>query len=192
MRQAFGILALVCCFCSCVCAEPRTLALFLKHSGGLTAETTEVMRAELQRLLDPAGIDVIWRDSTDRRTGEAFDLVVVGSIEGSCTAPADLAEKLDPHALVHLADTSISENRILPFFVVDCSHVRWALGDETGPPVVGRALARIIGHELYHIITKTAEHRRAGIAKAAFSVQDLVGPGLDFDSRSLAQMRPIS
>lgn len=189
MRQGFASVVVVCCVCSCVCAEGRSLALYLKDSGGLTAESTEVMRSELRRLLDPAGIDVTWRDFTELRTGQGFDLVVVGSIGGSCASEVDFAQKSDPHGLVHLADTSISENRILPFFVVDCSRVRRVLGDETGPPAIGRALARVIGHELYHILTKTATHGRAGIAKAVFSAHDLVGPGFDFDSRSLAQIR---
>jgi hypothetical protein len=166
--------------------------LYLKHSGGLTAESSEVMRSELRRLLGPARIDVVWKNSTQRRAGEAFDFVVVGSIEGSCSAAADLTEVPEPHGAVRLADTSVSENHVLPFFVVDCPHVIWALGNETVPSAVGRALARVIGHELYHILTKTTEHRHAGIAKAVFSIQDLVSPGLDFDSRSLSQMRSIS
>jgi hypothetical protein len=62
------------------------------------------------------------------------------------------------------------------------------LGNESTLAMGGRALARVIGHELYHILARTSQHPAAGIAKAAFSISDLTMPGLDFDPDSLLDL----
>jgi hypothetical protein len=58
--------------------------------------------------------------------------------------------------------------------------------------MIGRALARVIGHELYHILASTCQHPNAGLAKAAFSLDDLVAPGMNFDVTSLGRMSKVS
>jgi len=55
---------------------------------------------------------------------------------------------------------------------------------------LGRALGRVMAHELYHIVGETTAHQIRGVAKASLSVQDLIGASLDFDIASLTQMRP--
>ena len=181
-------------FSICVHAEPHTLAIYLKQTGGLKGESLEMMQLELQRLLDPAGIHVIWKDFGARKAGEDFDFVVVGSIAGSClpgeNKPVQTIAAV--HSLVSLADTAVSDNHILPFFKVDCSRLMSLLGRKVGGPIIGRALARVIGHELYHILARTMEHRDTGIAKAIFSAKDLFTAGFDFDMVSLARIRSLS
>ena len=45
----------------------------------------------------------------------------------------------------------------------------------------GRALGRVVSHELYHILARTTGHAARGLAKAAESLQDLVsGQGMPF------------
>jgi hypothetical protein len=58
--------------------------------------------------------------------------------------------------------------------------------------MVGRALARVIGHELYHILARTCQHPNAGLAKAAFSLDDLTAPGMNFDATSLGRISRAS
>src|SRR5215813_5591778 len=76
---------LVMCVSACAQAQTRTLALYLDSPRGLDAESSSVMRAELQRLLAPAGLEIAWKRMMDRRAGENFDLVAVTSFAGSCT-----------------------------------------------------------------------------------------------------------
>ena len=145
------------------------------------------MREELQRLLRPAEIDVVWKSLSDRRSAETFELVAVSSFEGSCS-PQDAPNA--PPISASLADTSISDGHILPFFRVDCTHLLRTLGSQSEPSAIGRALARVIGHEIYHIVAKTTEHQERGLAKAVFSVRDLTSNRFDLDAWSLDRMRP--
>jgi hypothetical protein len=146
------------------------------------------MRTELQRLLTPADIDVIWKANADRKSGEVFDLVAVASFDGMCSPAA----AVPPVSTVSLADTSITDGRVLPFFHVDCTRLIQMLGSQIEAPAFGRALARVMAHELYHIVSHTAEHQERGVAKAVFSVNDLKNPNFEFDIWSLDRMRPPS
>jgi hypothetical protein len=182
--------ALLLVFFISVCAEAqtRTLAVYGGTAQGLDAEARFAMRAEVQRLLAPAGFAVVWKGPTERNAGEDFEQVAVASFEGSCSA---IAPTLTP-AAASLADTSITNGRILPFFRVDCPHVIQMLGPHAEPSVVGRALGRVIAHEIYHIVAHTLDHHDRGVAKAVFSTLDLINPRFEFDAWSLSRMQPPS
>jgi len=112
----------------------------------------------------------------------------VASFAGSCSASAPALTT----AAAILADTSIADGRILPFFRVDCTRVIQMLGPHPESPVVGRALGRVIAHEIYHIVAHTAEHHDRGVAKAVFSIRDLTNPQFEFDAWSVSRMQPPS
>jgi hypothetical protein len=181
---------LVMCVSVCAQAQTRTLALYLDSPRGLDAESSSVMREELQRLLAPAGLEIAWKRMMDRRAGENFDLVVVTSFAGSCTVDKRSAPL--PPAALSLADTSISDGHILPFFKVDCTRLIAMLGSQVEPATFGRALARVAAHEIYHIVAQTTEHQERGVAKAAFSVRDLTSARFELDIWSVERMRPPS
>jgi len=182
---------LIICLSVCAQAQTRTLALYFGPARGLDAGSSVMMRAELQRLLDPAGLEVAWKDSADHHAGDDYALVAVGSFEGSCSAAEPVLTPVSAvDTVARLADTSISDGRVLPFFHVDCARLVRMLGSGADKALLGRALARVIAHELYHIVAGTAEHQYSGVAKAAFSVRDLVTPRFEFDMMSLDQMKP--
>ena len=64
------------------------------------------------------------------------------------------------------------------------------LGRSPDAQVLGRALARVIAHEIYHIVAGTTDHHETGVAKAAFSARDLTGARFEFDNSSISRMRP--
>jgi len=186
MLWTLRALLLVVCGSVCAHAQTRTLALYSGPANGLDVRASEVMRDELQRLLRPAEIEVVWKSLSGRRS-ETFELVAVSSFEGSCS-PHDAPTA--PPISASLADTSISDGHILPFFRVDCTLLLRTLGSQPEPSALGRALARVIGHEIYHIVAKTTEHQERGLAKAVFSVRDLTSNRFDLDPWSLDRMRP--
>jgi len=173
----------------CAQAQTRTLALYADLPHDLDPESNAVMHEELQRLLAPAAIEIVWKGLKDRKAGENFDLVAVTSFAGSCAAdnPGSLVS-----APVSLADTSISDGHVLPFFRIDCPRVVGMLGPQIDPAVLGRALARVAAHEIYHIVAQTAEHQEKGVAKASFSARDLTAARFDLDTWALTLMHPPS
>ena len=198
MTMAIRAALLIICLSVCAHAQTRTLALYSGPARGLDDESRTALQSELQRLLAPAGLHLIWKQPTDRKAGEDFDFVTVVSFQGLCS-PADFSSTAPVSGGASLADTSVAHGRVLPFFHVDCARVATMLRPEAEPSRVqsrhalfGRALARVMAHEIYHIVGQTAEHQERGIAKAALSMRDLTAPRLDFDLWSLTLMRPPS
>ena len=136
-------------------------------------------------MLAPAGIEVVWKSLASRKAGENFDLVAVGSFEGSCASDEAGREEITRS----LADTSIADGHILPFFRIDCTRLAGMLGAQLEPAVLGRALARLAGHEIYQIVAQTTEHREKGLAKPSFSIPDLTVTEFGLDPVSLTRMR---
>ena len=172
----------------CAVAQTRTLGLYMGPARGLDAESRMVMQEELRWLLAPAGIEIAWKDSATRKSGDDFELIAVSSFAGSCSLEG--VPQISPGA--SLADTSISNGQVLPFFRVDCTRLVQMLGRHVESAVLGRALARIMAHEIYHIIARTAEHQENGVAKAVFSAEDLTESSFQFDSSSISLMSPPS
>ena len=171
----------------CASAQTRTLALYADPPQGLDPRSTQIMRAELQRLLAPAGFQIVWKSLAGRKTGENFDLVAVFSFEGSCALDQPVAYRFGSPSL---ADTSISNGHILPFFRVECPRLLGMFGMQVDRGVLGRAIARIAAHELYHIVAQTTDHQEKGIAKASFSTRDLTADKFDLDEWSIMRMQP--
>jgi hypothetical protein len=186
MSWTLRALLLILLLSFCAQAQPRTLALYAEPPRDLDVQASSLMRAELQRLLEPAGIEVLWKRMADRQAGETFDLVAVTSFTGSCSVDKPV---IATQASVSLADTSISDGRVLPFFRIDCPKIIGMLGSQTESSFVGRALARVAAHEIYHIVAQTAEHQERGVAKASFSVRDLTSDRFELDAWSLNRMR---
>jgi hypothetical protein len=193
MSLTLRAVLLVCCLSVLAHAQARMLALYAGPARGLDDHANLMMRAELQRLLTPAGLEVAWKNSAEHKAGDNFELVAVGSFEGSCSVAEQVLTPVNVvETVASLADTSISDGHILPFFHIDCRRLVRMLGSGPDKALLGRALARVIAHELYHIVAGTADHRDSGVAKATFSLRDLVTPRFDFDMLSLAQMKPVS
>src|SRR5687767_12017575 len=189
---------LTVCFSLHLGAQSRSLALYAGDASGLDPIAIQSARHELQRLLDPAAIKMLWKTLDTRKAGEQFDQIVVMSFDGSCAEPvAPSSFRVSPDVTYSLADSAVSEGRVLPFVRVDCGYLARmlapslrGLSSKERESVFGRALGRVVAHEIYHIMAETTRHQVRGVAKAEFSVRDLTAEDFEFDSASIAQLRP--
>ena len=55
----------------------------------------------------------------------------------------------------------------------------------------GRALGRILSHELYHVLAQTSHHASCGVAKSAFSVADLLADEFEFEKVEPARFHRV-
>jgi hypothetical protein len=146
------------------------------------------MQSELGRILEPAGLRAAWRAiDAPRDVSEDFPELVVFRFQGTCsfdTAPGANADP-DPGGLP-LAETELSDGRVLPFGKVNCDIVRrliapakfQAAGQRNA--TLGRALARVVAHEIYHMLTASTMHASEGIARPAHSRTDLTASSFRF------------
>ena len=92
--------------------------------------------------------------------------------------------------------TEISDGAILPFIHVDCERVRTFLQTtllgyrpQDRERAYGRALGRVLAHELYHVYGDTPKHTARGVAKEKYSVADLLAADFQFHQKQTRALR---
>jgi len=185
------------CFCVCAHAQTPALVVYPGHADNLDSIANHSLEQELKRLVAPAGVALTWRSNADRtQTHEEMGRIIVGKFAGNCSVETVTSARAASRAQLTLAEASVSKGRVLPYFTVDCDHVIRTLApmlQPLSPPmrqaILGRALARVIAHEIYHILAETTGHEDAGLAKAKLTFHDLTAPGIDLSPASLLRIR---
>jgi hypothetical protein len=197
MRLVFA--ALVGCLLNAapVRAQDLTLAIFLDNSKLPSARAQQFLRLEAATILKPAGVRIEWRDLTDNARQESFPVLIVAGFTGACSADFDAnAAPERTKLLAPLASTPVQGGRILPFTALDCDALnRLAAPSLLSDPkarrdfLYGRALGRILAHEVYHILTQTRDHDETGIAKSHFNAREILAEDFSFNEPALALLR---
>jgi hypothetical protein len=190
---------------SAVVAQPANpavgpLSVFLSNSNAASPLVLETLRIELEEIMAPTGVGLAWHDGEATVDGRLAVIRLQGVCKADAPLPFELAVTLsshntDPEAL---GKTHISNGQVLPFADIRCDHVRkfilTPLRSGANPAardlMLGRALARVIAHELYHILLRTQTHGRSGIARATQTAAQLVAERVTFaqaDERRIAE-----
>jgi hypothetical protein len=169
-----------------------TVGVFFDFQNRPPRQTVEAMQQEVQAIMGPAGLKFSWRDLSETRRGQdTFADLVVMKFDGSCSGvlPPFSAFPLNSDP-VPLADTKVSNGQVLHFTDVHCDELRRYLSSSAIPlnesgrnSLYGRALGRIVSHEMWHIFAGTEKHASGGVARACHSRQDLIQPTFVFDPK---------
>jgi hypothetical protein len=88
------------------------------------------------------------------------------------------------------------DGTVLPFSDLACENLRGAVesavagGNQLGGNVLlGRAMGRVLAHELYHIVADTSVHGREGVAKAAFTARQLTSGPLELGASEVVAVQ---
>jgi hypothetical protein len=169
------------------------VTLILRFADPVPDEMLRSLDREVADLLDGSGILISSRLFTELTPNEQFANLVVIDFKGRCRVDARPPERLHAGAL---AFTHRSDGEILPFVDVLCDQVRNAIrphmiGDHfrRANEVLGRALGRVIAHELYHILGRTCDHGNKGVAQDTLSGEQLLADDLKFDEEDLQRIQ---
>jgi hypothetical protein len=150
------------------------------------------MEREVQQILKSTGVTVDWR-SRDEAVSATFNDLVVMTFKGSCqfNPMPPVYDELGPYAI-----TRTSGGEVQPFGEVDCDHVAASLhtamnGDDFAKAdlLLGRALGRVVAHELVHMLTKSKQHGREGVEKAALSARQLISESLPLSALDVDRLQ---
>jgi hypothetical protein len=156
------------------------------------------MEREANNLLDAAGYQLQWRDLSLGSSEAVLADIVVVELRGMCEPPhrPDLVTPLAVPS--NLASTAISNGEVLPFSWVECETLSRFLAaplskaESKQDYLYGRAMGRVVAHELYHVLRKTRDHDTDGVAKSHFSANDVLAEHFSFDAPALAKLREPS
>ena len=173
-------------------AISRPVTLYIAFQQAPPDAVVDAIQGELDTIMLPAGLHFDWHPLTDAGGRVSSQLAVI-HFKGQCDTEHLRPEWGYPGPL---GWTHVSDGEILPFIDVNCEGVRLfvqrnliGVPTESRESVYGRALARVLAHELYHFLANTKGHAGGGLAKAAYSVEELLAQTFRFGSREYECLR---
>jgi hypothetical protein len=168
------------------------VTVVLNFKGTYSGPVIKAMELEVNRIIKVTGMKLDWRTRAEAADSTFNDLVVM-TFKGACMFnPMPIVyDELGPYGRTHT-----SEGEILPFGEVDCDHVASSLhaamsGDDYAKAdmLLGRALGRVVAHELVHMLTKSRQHGREGVEKASLSARQLLSESLPLSASDVDRLQ---
>ena len=169
------------------------ISLYTQFQQQPPQAVADAMQDELETIMSPIGLRFDWRALSKSRANEVSVELAVITFKGHCDVANLSSERTNPGAL---GWTHVSDGVILPFSDVDCDRIRsfiqhdlLTVRPEIREETYGRAVARVLAHELYHIFANTAKHGACGVAKASYTVQELLSEDFQFEGKESDALR---
>jgi hypothetical protein len=179
----------VCCLWASSEDQPDNPLVVYLSGSTQPQRSLDYMKLELGSLMRTAGYRVEWSDSHPSTDA----ILIVVKLRGTCEIREGPPARPGP-----LASTSIVDGRIVPFSSIDCDSLSQLLSAQLASQprarrdfLYGRAMARVLAHEIYHVLLDTGDHAREGVARGDFTAADLLVEHFDFERRTLARLRAL-
>lgn len=186
------------CALGCAAGAPpgereHVVAVVLKTEVPLSPLTERAMREELARLLRPAGIRAVVHQDAEILVLGGVDEVLWVGCRGCSEVPAGKAgsRPAGPLGWVRCVDGAMQ-----PFVTLNCplvaAHLREALVTPqqfSAKPLMGRALARVLVHELMHYLTRSRAHVGSRLFGEDMDPQTLLEPAVALEAADLDALR---
>jgi hypothetical protein len=157
--------------------SPSVLTVILDLKGPYSRTSLSEMKRESGLILNSSGVLLDWRMLGEDSPDSYHDLVVI-IFKGACKYQP-VTPRYDERG--SLAVTDMIDGAVQPFGEVDCDRVvnsaSQAMSDNDcsrGDLLIGRAMGRVVAHELIHMLTKSAQHGVEGVEKPALSGKQLI------------------
>lgn len=178
-RWRLGLAAVLCAALPASAERPPApTTVFFKFEGLSSGAVFDSMKREMTALFNGTGHRFDWRRLEEASEIGPVPNLVVMRLRGDCRLTHPFPP-LDEQGV--FAWTDVSDGVVLPFSTVDCDRVRnavsaavWGAERKRGEELLGRALGRILAHELFHIFTRSVAHSAKGIARRALTGAELI------------------
>ena len=183
------LLAICALFAATASAEGITIVL--EFDGPHSEQSVAEMKREFEGIVKKTTLTVDWRTRREAEQ-EALSNLMVVRFRGKCV--------LDPVPYLYdergpMAFTYTTGGVPQPFSEVACEKVSTVVrsamfgGDYAkADQLFGRALGRVLAHEVVHMLTRSGEHAREGVARRSLSGNQLIAPELGLDPVDLGKL----
>jgi hypothetical protein len=189
-------LSLICAAFLCravsVLAAPPSIPVtaIVVPDGRYSSVAIREMGREAAHILKQSGVVLHWhlREPTLVVNGR----LVVVKLLGRCDmdgSPAFLTP--GPLGWAHEVDGAV-----IPFTDLACDNIRGAVqsavvgGNQLrGNILLGRAMGRVLAHELYHVVADTSQHGLDGVTQAALTSRELTTGSLELQASQVAAVQ---
>ena len=169
------------------------IALYTSFQQPPPFAVLEALHDEVESIMFPTGLKFEWRTLSGVQGNEVSVELAVLTFKGRCDVEGLLNRGKHVGAL---GWTHVSDGVILPFSDVDCDGIRKflqrgliSIRPAERAAAYGRAIGRVLAHELYHIFADTKQHASCGIAKEAYTEQELLSSSFRLEDRESNALR---
>jgi hypothetical protein len=173
------------------------LGIVMDFQGPHSPESILQMQREAEEILKETGLHLEWLLPREAVEASHADLVVF-QFRGTCVPNQNRVSNPEENKPAALAFTYETDGILQPFGEVSCDRVAASVhsalqpGDfSRGDLLLGRALGRVLAHELVHILTGSEAHGREGIGKSTLSAKELITASFPLSREDLARLRRI-
>jgi hypothetical protein len=163
------------------------IMLYTQFAEQPPAAVVDAMQGEVRSIMAPMGLRFHWKNLAESTGKQVSIELAVIEFSGRCDVGGLSSRDENPGPL---GWTHISDGVILPFAAVDCAAVRSFIQRElldtrlqTRAATFGRALGRVLAHELYHIFANTTHHGSDGVAREFYTAHDLLSADFQFQAK---------
>jgi|ERR1035437_1212537 hypothetical protein len=169
------------------------IAIYTQFQQEPPAAVLDALQNEVESIMSPMGLHFEWRSLPSASGSEVSIELAVVNFKGRCDIAGLPPDSTNPGPL---GWTHVSDGVILPFADVDCESLRGFLGKELlkvraaeRKTSFGRALGRVLAHELYHIFANTLRHGADGVGKPAYTVRELLSTDFRFEEKEALALK---
>ena len=173
-------------------AQGARVEVLLHDANGTPGLILAEMKSELSALMGRAGFEIEWHGAQALSMAVQGDLVVA-ELRGSCELPST---SIHDSNIVHIGSSAVADGKVLPFSWVDCTALARLLEpylahkpQERRELAYGRAIARVLAHEFYHVLGHTLVHTASGLTKARLEPGDLLDERAELGYVAMATAR---
>ena len=159
--------------------DPQPVTVLVEFTGVRSVASLNALKSELQTILSDSHLQIDLKLKNSWPDTPVMGDLLLFKMKGTCTMNAmpvgALSDERGPLAMTHSVN-----GELLPFGEVECDRVRTALqrtvgrgNPEAHQTEYGIALARVMAHEIYHMLEKSAAHTKEGLSKESLSSAEL-------------------
>ena len=158
--------------------RPHVLTVVAESEQALPAGVLAAVKQETDRLFSPLGVRLEWILREKAAANLEAEAIVFVRFLGRCRPAREPLSA--PHGQA-MARTHASDGVLLPFSEVECESVLRqvqpalaGLDRSSGEALLGRALGRVVVHEILHILLQRRDHAVRGIFRRELGLRQLV------------------
>jgi hypothetical protein len=156
-------------------------------------QSLSVMEKEVATLMKDTGVTFDWRMQRDLPPEASFGDVLVFRMKGTCAMEV-VPMPIDERGPLGMA--FVSDGEVLSFGAVECDRVRRAVNrvipshrKESQDSLFGRAMGRVVAHEIYHMLAGKERHTGSGVTRSALTADELTVNQINLDESAIEAVR---
>lgn len=169
------------------------IGLYAEFQQPVATAVRDVVHEELAAIATPLGMVVDWRSTADAERDQWRTAVVTVTFRGHCDATEAAPRPSHPWIF---GESYVRNGAVVPYGQIHCDPIRASLtpllrslDSKSRTAVFGRAVSRVLAHELYHILAKTPIHGSDGIGKSFYSARELAADAFPFREPEIERLR---